>query len=239
MNTYEIIAKARQTAILCILVLLIAGCDEPQGFSDYFNTNGVFHPDWEQFPDPGPDSYEISNGWLTITASRGQDLWGGIPLKRGAPLLLRTAPTGNYALESHVNSYWSRDPGDYPRINTQVGLFVFEDVENWLFFGFTYHRSQAGEEPDGNGLIITSTIGDVSTIEHYEDFGPPLIGTLKIEKSGNSWLFYVKPDSSWNQIGSTVQADFGEHKVGMGAKSFQSGGTAVRGHFDYIRASIN
>ncbi len=206
-------------------------CQAPSPpFCDRFTRDGYLRCSYRWFDEGKSDSYEIKDGHLKISVSRGEDLWGGVPLKRGAPLMLHPAPAGNYVVESLVDSEWS--PGSYPRINTQVGLFVFEDVENWLFFGFTFHRSQAGTLSDGNGLIITSTIGDSSRIEHYEDFGPPLIGTLKIEKSGNLWRFYVKAGSSWNQVGPSVQVSLGNHEVGMGAKSFKSGGTAVRGHFD-------
>lgn len=226
MYIYRNIAKAIQIAIPCIFVVLLNGC--VTFFSDSFSGN--LDPSYRKFDELRTDNYEVVGGRLRITASRGQDLWGSPPIKRGAPLLLHAAPAGNYEVESLVDSEWS--PGSYPRINTQVGLFVFEDVENWLFFGFTFHRSQGGTLSDGNGLIITSTIGDASRIVHYEDFGPPLIGTLKIEKSGNLWRFYVKSGSSWNQVGPPVQALLGNHEVGMGAKSFQSGGTAVRGHFE-------
>lgn len=197
-------------------------------FCDRFARDGYLRDSYRWFDEGRADTYQISGGQLQITAGMGQDLWG--ELKRGAPLMLHPAPEGNYAVESFVDSEWS--PGSYPRTNTQVGLFVFENVENWLFFGFTFHRSQGGTLPDGNGLIITSTIGNSSRVVYYEDFGPPLIGTLKIEKSGNLWRFYVKSGSSWNQVGPPVQASFGCHEVGMGVKSFKSGGTAVRGHFD-------
>ena len=226
MYSYRIIVKAGQIAIPCVLVLLLNGC--ATFFSDSFSGN--LDPSYRFFDEVKTDSYLISGGRLRITVSRGEDLWGGVPIKRGAPLMLHPAPAGDYEVECYVNSEWS--PGSYPRINTQVGLFVFGDVENWLFFGFTFHRSQESTLSDGNGLIITSTIGDASRIVHYEDFGPPLIGTLKIEKSGNLWRFYVKAGSSWNQVGPPVQASLGNHEVGMGAKSFQSGGTAVRGHFE-------
>lgn len=226
MYSYRITAKTVQIAIPCVLVLLLTGCATL--FVDPFSGN--LDPGYRFFDEGRSDSYLISGGQLSITASRREDLWGGVPIKRGAPLMLRPAPAEDYEVECYVDSEWS--PGAYPRINTQVGLFVFEDVENWLFFGFTFHRSQGGTLSDGNGLIITSTIGDASRIVHYEDFGPPLIGTLKIEKSGNSWRFYVKAGSSWNQFGPPLRAALGNHEVGMGAKSFKSGGTAVRGHFD-------
>jgi hypothetical protein len=210
------------------------GCNRADStfFSDSFSGN--LDPTYRKFDERNTDEYEVVSGRLRITASRGEDLWGGSPLKRGAPLLLHTTPAGEYSVESFVEFFDPNNPAEanIPRYNTQAGLFVFEDVENWLFFGFTFHRSQGGTLPDGNGLIITSTIGDASNIEHYENFGPPLIGTLKIEKSGNFWRFYIKAGSSWNQVGSPAQAPFGNHEVGMGAKSFQTGGTVGRGYFD-------
>lgn len=225
MHGLGITSKTAHILIPCVLVFALAGCVT---FRDPFEHSPL--SGYRFFDEDRTDSYEVSGGRLRVTASRGQDLWGGLPVKRGAPILLRPAPTGDYEVECLVDSQWS--PGAYPRINTQVGLFVFEDVENWLFFGFTFHSSQAGTLASGNGLIITSTINDSSSILHYQDFGPPLVGALKIEKSGNAWRFYVNAGGSWQQVGPTYVTSLGNHEVGMGAKSFQSGGTAVRGHFD-------
>jgi len=232
MDIYRIIAKAIKTAIPCIFVLLLFGC--ATYFSDPFS--GTLDPSYRKFDENRIDNYEIVGGQLRITASRGEDLWGGTPLKRGAPLLLHAVPGGDYEVESLVAA---GQPGTTARINTQVGLFVFKNVENWLFFGFTFHKSQAGTLPEGYGLIVTSTIGDASRIESYEEIPPgpvtapsALVGTLKIRKSGNSWRFYVKSGSAWNQVGPPVGASLGNHEVGMGAKSFQSGGTAAFGYFD-------
>lgn len=224
----------RKIAILGIALFLLAGCEEY--FYDSFSVDGYLAPGYRWFDEERTDSYEISGGKLRITASRGQDLWGGLPVKRGAPLMLRTAPVGDYNLECDVDARWSGTP---QRINTQVGLFVFQDLQNWLFFGFTYHSGQAGSLPTGNGLIVTSVVGDNARIEHYEPL-PVDHAKLMIQKSGVWWRFYYQTGGSWQEIGSSpgVYAPFGTHEVGMGVKSFQSGGTAQRGNFDNFRILI-
>ena len=196
-------------------------------FQDMFSTN-VLNSEYREFPEGSSERYGIENGRLAIIAPMGQDLWGGVPLKRGAPLLLHTAPTGDYGVECTVDATWG---GVAQRINTQVGLFVFEDVKNWLFFGFTHHSSQQGAGPQGGGLIITQTIGDNSKIRHLEDFPPMTSAKLGIERAGNYWRFYIKL-GSWKQVGPEIFGHFGSHEVGMGVKSFQHGGSPQKGYFD-------
>jgi len=213
--------------ILSFVWLLFVGCR--YYFHDPFSTDDYFDPGWRQFDEGRPDRYEIRDGWLRITASRGEDLWGGMPRKRGAPLLLHTAPSGDYEVECIVDARWGPDTPQY--INTQVGLFVFQDLQNWLFFGFTYHSHTPGPLPEGDGLIVTAVREDVAEIEEYNNFAPDN-ATLKIVKSGNWWRFYFKRNGSWHQVGSQVFATFGAHEVGLGVKSFVGSGSAQRGSFD-------
>ena len=58
---------------------------------EWFDETTITHPE---------DSYELSSGYLKIFAGRGQDLWGGYPRKRGAPMLLYPSPVQNYTLET-------------------------------------------------------------------------------------------------------------------------------------------
>jgi hypothetical protein len=185
-------------------------------------------PGYRWFDEGWPDRYEISSGWLRISATTGQDLWGGQPLKRGAPLMLRQAPAGDYEVRCFVDARWGNIWAQ--RINTQVGLFVFQDVWNWLFFGFTNHSSQEGDLPQGDGLIVTSVLEDVARIESYEAV-PFDDAPLRIKRVGDWWRFYWKPDR-WLRFGDEVFAPFGTHEVGRGVKSFQSGGGAHQGNFD-------
>ena len=198
-------------------------------FSDHFSGN-VPDSAYLKFPDSAADCYKIEGGRLAISAISGQDLWGGVPLKRGAPLLLYPASLGNYGVECKVDATWG---GVAQRLNTQVGLFVFENVENWLFVGFTHHSNQQGASPQFGGLITTSTLADNSKIEHLQSFPPMKSATLGIERAGDYWLFFIKLiDGSWSQIGPKVHAHFGNHWVGMGVKSFQWGGSPQKGYFD-------
>jgi len=225
MCSFRKIAKAVQISIPCVFVLFLIRCGTPY-FSDSFS--GALDPSYRIFDQNRIDNYDVVGGNLVITANAFEDLWGGEPLKRGAPLLLHDVPERDYEVECFVASGPDGTPA---RPNTQVGLFVFNDVENWLFFGFTFHRGIAGPLPDGTGLIITSTIGDASIIVHYEDF-ETLAGVLLIRKSGNSWQFFINTGRAWRQVGPAVEASLGTHEVGMGSKSFQSGGTSVSGYFD-------
>lgn len=225
----------RKAIILSAVLFLLVGCEEY--FYDSFSVDGYLAPGYRWFDEGRADSYEISGGKLRITASRGEDLWGGLPVKRGAPLMLRSAPAGDYVIECDVDARWSSTP---QRVNTQVGLFVFQDLQNWLFFGFTYHGSQAGDLPAGNGLIVTSVRGDNSRIEFYKELAVDH-AALRIVKSGVWWRFYYKAGGSWYEISSLAgaYASFGSHEVGMGVKSFQTGGTAQRGNFDNFRILVD
>jgi hypothetical protein len=211
--------------------ILLTGCR--YSFFDDFEA-GTLGSGYRWFDEGRPDRWEISGGWLRITASTGQDLWGGQSPKRGAPLMLRQAPTGDYEVSSIVDARWGGTP---QRVNTQVGLFVFQDVQNWLFFGFTYHLSQGGELPDGDGLIVTSVLGGVSKIEHYENWAGD-VAALTIVKSGDAWYFHgpclSDPSPGCRQQIARVNASFARYEVGMGVKSFQTGGTAQQGNFDYF-----
>jgi hypothetical protein len=130
---------------------------------------------YRKFDERQKDSYQIVNGQLNITASEKQDLWGGPavgggpPAKRGAPLLLIDAPSGAYTVEALVTATNTVSPGGPQAVNTQVGLYVFRDINNWLFYGFTNHDfSIDGKTMDG--LIATGTIDGESLIHHqWED----------------------------------------------------------------------
>jgi len=207
-------------------------------FLDTFNNPYVLQSGYNWFDEENPDTYDLVEGYLRIEAGAFQDLWGGPPLKRGAPIMFRTAPEGNYYAETFV----SADPAgklfyELPSqgVNTQIGLFVFQDINNWIFFGLTNH-----DIPDesGDGLIVTLTEDDNSSIVEKNSLQLTDYAFLKIVRDGNIWKFYWKLNHSdaWHLLTTVSFAISSNHEIGMGVKTLDvdlpiSHGVA---NFDYF-----
>lgn len=182
-------------------------------------------------PSPNDDKYTLVDGHLRIEANKRQDLWGG-GAKKGAPLMLRTAPTGDYCVETFVKANPAASTGQPSQpLNTQIGLFVFQDINNWIFFGLTNHKFTLDDGThQGDGLMVTKTQGGASSpvpisgapdpaypVRHLtEDFV-----YLRIIRMDNDWEFYWKlhHDNPWDLL-TTTNLDLAGHEVGMGVKTF-------------------
>ena len=233
-----------------------ADCDRDASilFVDTFSA-GHLRPGYRWFNETGSgvqdvDSYSLVDepGYLKIKAGLGQDLWAGTPTKSGAPLLLRSAPKGNYCIETFVRADDPSEevlhepmPGPFQPINTQMGLFVLQDVDNWMFFGLTYHDFTIGDTAvQGDGLIVTITEGGVSSIVEASQILADFM-FLRIERHGNDWKFYWKTEHihSWGLL-TTASLSLASHEVGMGVKTFdlfpQLFGPADA-YFDYFMIS--
>lgn len=201
-------------------------------FFDSFSSNQT-RSGYRFFDEGARDGYSAVNGWLRIDAGRGQDLWGDG--KRGAPLLLRPAPTGDYGVETFV----SADPVGAPSqpINTQIGLFVYQDFSNWIFFGLTNHDfSIGGTRSQGDGVIVTLTQNGRSSIQRQQNLTQDAL-FLRIQRLRDTWYFYcsLQYDAPWSLL-TTVNLPLANHEVGMGVKTFdltQLFGPC-RGNFDYL-----
>lgn len=184
------------------------------------------------------DSYDLLQGYLNIYAGLGQDLWGGgPPYKRGAPMLVYPAPNEDYMVESFVKADFSNPPMQPTQpINTQIGLFVFDNVHDWIFFGLTHHEVD-GEIHDG--LIVGSTQADSSSVIAEMPLEDDFV-FLKISKWGNRWNFYWKSENaqSWQFLTSLTQTLSPEHYPGMGVKTFDFEHPQLYGpteaNFDYF-----
>lgn len=200
-----------------------SSCDESVKVHllDIFSNNSINsgYTWYDEKPVGSNDSYQSLNGYLKIVAGLGQDLWGGTPEKKGAPMLLRAAPNYDYWIETFVTA----DPVSAPSqpINTQIGLFVYEDEDNWIFFGLTNHNFTINNATTrGDGLIVTTTDNDVSAIVEEmaltKDFA-----FIKIDKTGDIWEFYWKLEHTedWDLL-TTVELHLSEPEIGMGAKTF-------------------
>ncbi len=236
MNTYRIIEKVGQIArclLLVSFVVIAAGCGGTY-FLDTFSTDQL-SSGYRWFDEEEPDSHTLAAepGWLRIEARERQDLWGSG--KRGAPLLIRPAPEGNYKVETFVSASPLVSPSQ--PVNTQIGLFVFQDVNNWLFFGLTNHDFSTPYTT--NGLMVTKTVGGTSSIVAGSDLKEDFV-FLRIKKSGDEWKFYWKlqHDDAWNLL-TTVELSLEDHEVGMGVKTFDLDPPAAinsgQANFDFFR----
>lgn len=220
-----------QEKVVSLCAMPGVSCQEgyPIFFLDTFSSEPL-DPDYHWFDEGNPDVKKVEDGYLEIEAGVWQDLWGGSPYKRGAPLLLYPAPGGDYQVETFVRV----DPGTsspQPK-NTQMGLFVFQDVNNWIFFGLTNHDF---DDIQGDGLIVTTTINNNSSIKIEkpldEDFA-----FLKIERRGNKWSCYWKLqyDDSWEHL-TTITVNLEAHEVGLGLKTLDvSPPNSGKANFDFF-----
>ena len=225
--------KKLYVAIVMLLMTMFftSGCCKRTLFLDTFSTNQL-SSGYQWFDQGTVDTYHLGDGHLRIAAHKRQDLWGGIPIKRGAPLMLRPAPAGDYWVETFVRT----NPANIPQpLNTQIGLFVFQDVNNWIFFGLTHDEFSAA----GDGLLVTSTVGNVSNIVAGQALAEDFV-FLKIKKSGNDWRCYWKlhQDDPWNLL-TTVNLALANYKIGVGVKTFDlqnpSKENAAQAKFDFFR----
>ncbi len=205
-----------------------SACDPGGGTIDFLDTfstsvlsagfnwfNEVVPPEG---PPPSNDKYILVDGHLRIKAVKRQDLWGG-GSKKGAPLMLRSSPKGDYCIETFVIADPATSSG-FPSqpLNTQIGLFVFQDKDNWLFFGLT---NQDFPTPyTTNGLMVTKTAGGSSSIVAGSNLNNDFV-FLQIRKNADDWSFYWKlhHDDPWALL-TTTNLSLAEHEVGMGVKTF-------------------
>lgn len=228
-----------------MLVFLSTGCTKKQivhlnTFSTSHLSAGYHFVNDATYDESGnPDKYFLNVGHLHIKAGKRQDMWGG---SGRAPLMLRPVPKGDYRVETFVNAH--------PQpINTQAGIFVFEDMNNWFFFGLTNHSfTLADGLHQGNGLMLTKTEGGNSTpmpIPGASDTDYPThilkmdLVHLRIDKKGDSWKCYWKlhADDAWNHL-TTMSFALGDHEVGMGVKTLSIAPGGVENEctakFDYL-----
>ncbi|MCP4609238.1 MAG: DUF1349 domain-containing protein [Planctomycetes bacterium] len=198
---------------------------------------------YRRFDERRKDSYQIVNGQLHITASENQDLWdgpavgGGPAARRGAPLLLIDAPAGLYTAQVKITATNTVSPGGAQALNTQVGLFVFRDINNWMFFGLTNHDfSIDGGSIVADGLIATLTENGKSMIYHQWVEPDEDVLFLRLNKvftgvdAQYELKFKTNQAGPWLIFAHTVNFSnphATSEEVGMGVKTFDLSGAGV------------
>ena len=261
MNTYSFIEKTCQIARCLLLVSLVSFAFPAAGWGNtifqvhFTDENDITANQFEWFDEEETDSYDLettSPGWLKINAGVRQDIWD-TPWKRGAPIMFHPIPslispwwvlvTGDYTARTRVSASPLGNPSQ--TVNTQMGLFIFKDEHNWLFFGLTNHNFNTDPPLPQNGLILTKTFNGSSSVVEGNNLTEDFVD-LKIEriKEGNEWEFYwkVNPNDGWIKL-TTIQLDLGDykdHKVGMGVKTFDHipPFNSAQANFDLINIEV-
>lgn len=222
--------KLVQVSLLVIAAIYLGGCSDPDfPFFDDFSAS-TLSPRYREWDEDVNDTCTPVNEKLEIRVAENQDLWG-IPMggegppKRGAPLLLINAPAGEYRAEALVTATNTDSPGGPQALNTQVGLFVFRDEENWLFFGFTNldFTDIDGNKPEFDGLMLTNTTDGKSSVVQEWKMENMDSAYLRITRTETIINFDYRPvdDDSWKTFGSTGFVPIqGTEEVGMGVKTF-------------------
>jgi hypothetical protein len=224
-------------------------------FIDTFS-GGQLSAEYEIIDEDKRDSYFITTGspneygYLRIEAGKYQDFWDDASSKTGAPIVLREVPVpedthdGSYSVETFVSADPLPDLSAKPlqQLNTQMGLFVIQDLKNWIFFGLTRHDFTSGEKRiQGDGLILTVTENGKSSIVTMDDYAEDFV-FLKIDKyTGfpNGYRFSWKRENGepW-QYWFSLLFTFENDSVGMGVKTldvFPETGYPCRANFDYFQ----
>ena len=123
-------------------------------------------------------------------------------------------------------------------LNTQMGLFVFQDVDNWIFFGLTNHDFTIGDTQNQfDGLILTFTKNGVSSVVTMQELSEDFV-FLKIDHSADIWQFSWRRENGepWNKLW-TIFVTLHDARVGMGLKTldiFPQTGYSGSANFDYF-----
>ena len=164
-------------------------------------------------------------GWFRFTVQHEEDTWDG---NRGdMPLLLRTSPTGDYSMETHVKI-------DEQPNQTYGALIVWQGGGNWIHLELI--REDGGQI---NGVLVQywpaiagGNTGQSAQVEADEVY-------LRIERQGNDWslLYKSEEEDEWELL-EVISAVFTDpHQVGIGAKTFSGDGSMqLVADFDYFRS---
>jgi Carboxypeptidase regulatory-like domain len=224
-------------------------------FSGDTFSSGQLSNEYDIFDEGTKDSYVVTTGspheygYLRIEAHEGQNLWYGTS---GAPLVLHDVPVLKNSFDFYsVEAFVSADP--LPGLNaeaqnvvplqspnTEMGLFVFQNVDNWIFFGLARHEFTIGNTNfHQDGLILTLTKNGTSSIVAIDPIAVDDFVFLKIDhRADGLWRFSWKRENGepWDNWWVIPYLDLKNHKVGMGVKTLEKFQPLSSGHanFDYF-----
>ena len=157
-------------------------------------------------------------GWLEIMAGAGNVGDGSIE-----NLLLRSAPEGNFELETRLKFQ--------PRVNFQIaGLLIFESGANFIQFGRAFCDVPA-PTCAGDGFYIDMVSGGDSNPENFS-VAAPFTDTvlLRLRREGSTFTAYASEDGTEWQLIGTHNGEIAPAFIGL--VSGQSTSAPIPAQFD-------
>lgn len=207
---------------LCPAPVVSPGPAEPRWRDDF--EGEALAPEWA-WTREDPSAWSLGGGALHLSTGS----FSLVGEERNAPLLLRAAPEGDFALVARLDFA--------PGANFQfAGLVVYGDDNNYVALG----RSYCGVVPPcvGDGAYLAN--GEASPTA--EGATIPVGGLpagpveLRLVRRGNAYTGWWSTDGAdWVQVGSTTAA-FIPGSVGLLATSSGTGAPALQAVFDWVEA---
>jgi len=177
---------------------------------------------WEYIDPDAANEFEVKDGSFVVHFEGTHDIWGGFDY---APKLLREAPEGDFAIESH---YVIQPDAVGGLANTWTGIIVFDDTDN----------------PSTDWLYVARGGGSVMTFEYVADGGGHSATThstealdvwARIEKTGDTYLcrYKLAEGDDWTDLGEYTPASMNPLKVGLVIKSWAARSMVLS--FDYFK----
>jgi len=154
-------------------------------------------------------------GWFRFNVLAHQDTWADRGLM---PLLLQTAPKGDFSMETHVKI-------DNQLDSTYGCLVVWKGPGEWIHLELIFDATRNGAHCEYWPGGIRLAVANIDPDEVY----------LKIDYVGGVWNLYYKlaEKDDWTFLDKTIVKYEYPYQVGIGAKTW--GANPVVADFDYFR----
>ncbi len=172
------------------------------------------------------------SGWMKLKAQNGKNMSGDAA---SAPMIIGQADYMgiDYELSTTIQfeSDLSKPSASYPK--TKTGLMIYQDDDNYLFFGPAYNESGAAA-----AMVIIDETDNNSNIT-YENNAIPTVVDLAIVKQQGGYYFFFKDhnSTSWTQLTNVSYKSFAAERTGVASWSDTSADLPV--YFDQIALAKN
>jgi len=210
------------SVLMCVAITACLAMPGNAGvWQDDFNGN-TLDAGWEYIDPHAANVGEVKEGSFVVRLEGTHDIWGG---SDSAPKLLRDAPEGDFAIESH---YVIQPDASAGLDNTWTGIIVFDDTDSpstdWLYVvrgGGSVVSFEYVEDGSGHGATTHST----QALEVWS----------RVEKTGNTYLcrYKLAEGDEWTDLGEYTPPSLNPLKVGLIVKSWAN--RSIVCSFDYFR----